>query len=220
VDSENATSSGVNIGEGTTAPSNVNNWGRRIMSQLRAAFNPVLDAFFASTTLAQARTALGVSEGTTSTNNFAALTNAANKLPYMTGSNGWATTDLTAFARTILAGGDAAAVGTAMGFTVTTNANGTCLTIPASTQTYKLQFAEGSDSASEGSQTVTWPVAFGTSCLFAIAGTRISSASDTSDAAWQLVGAPGTATATVYRQKMGDGSITTSSRPTVIAFGY
>lgn len=219
VDAENDTASGINIAENCPA-ANVNNWGRRIMAQLRAAFNPILDTFFASTTLAQARTALGVPESTTSVTAFGALTNAANKVPFMTGSDAWDTFTATSFMRGLMASGDAATLATAMGFTVTTTGSGTCISIPASGQTYKLQFAQGSDSSSEGSQTVTWPVAFGTSCLFASVGTRISSATDTSDAAWQLVGAPGLTSITAYRQKMGDGSITTSSRPTVIGFGY
>lgn len=93
VDSENDTSSGINIAEGCPA-ANMNNWGRRIMAQLRSAFNPVLATFFAASTLADARTALGVTGGSTSLSNLAALTNTANKVPYMTGSDGWALTDM------------------------------------------------------------------------------------------------------------------------------
>jgi microcystin-dependent protein len=93
VDADNNTTSGINIAEGCPA-ANVNNWGRRIMSQLRSAFNPALDAFFASSSLAAARSALGVTGGSTSLNNLANLTNTANKIPYMTGADGWALTDM------------------------------------------------------------------------------------------------------------------------------
>lgn len=113
VDADNATSSGVNIGEGCP-PSNVNNAIRRIMAQLRAAFNPILDAFFASTTLEQARTALGVSGGSTSNNNFAALTNTASKVPFMTGSDAWDTFTATSFMRGVMASGDGPAAMTAL----------------------------------------------------------------------------------------------------------
>jgi microcystin-dependent protein len=64
------------------------------MAQLRSAFNPALDAFFASSSLAAARSALGVTGGSTSLNNLANLTNTANKIPYMTGSDAWALTDM------------------------------------------------------------------------------------------------------------------------------
>jgi hypothetical protein len=107
VDTDNATTSGISIPEGCPA-ANMNNWGRRIMSQLRAAIAPVWDSILSCTTLAQIRTALGVTEGTASQTAFAALTNTANSVPYMTGSDAWALATVTSFARTLLDDGDAA----------------------------------------------------------------------------------------------------------------
>jgi microcystin-dependent protein len=55
----NGTVLGVNIAEGCS-PANVNNAIRQAMADIRAAIDPTLAAFLASTSLDQARTALGV----------------------------------------------------------------------------------------------------------------------------------------------------------------
>lgn len=153
-DAENDTSSGINIAEGCPA-ANVNNWGRRIMAQLRSAFNPILDSFFASTTLAQARTALGVPEGSTSMTAFGALTNAANKLPYMTGSDAWSTTDLTSFARTLLDDGNAATVLATLGVSVSGGATSGSIALG----TFKFQWKDGT-AAANTTTAITYPSAF------------------------------------------------------------
>lgn len=115
VAANNATVLGVNIGEGTTAPSAVNNALRQICADVAGGVNiSLLGTFLASTTLSQARSALGVTEGSASQTAFAALTNAANMVPYMTGSDAWATTSLTSFARTLLDDGDAATARTTL----------------------------------------------------------------------------------------------------------
>jgi microcystin-dependent protein len=90
----NALVLGTNIGEGCP-PGNVNDAIRKLMADVATGVNvSLLGTFLSSTTLAQARTALGVSEGSASLNNLAALTNTANKQPYMTGSDGWSLTDM------------------------------------------------------------------------------------------------------------------------------
>jgi hypothetical protein len=112
---DNTTTLGVNIAEGCPA-ANVNNALRKAMADVAGGVNvSLLGTFLASTTLAQARTALGVTEGSASQTAFAALTNAANLIPYMTGSDAWATTSLTSFARTVLDDGDAATARTTLG---------------------------------------------------------------------------------------------------------
>lgn len=162
VDAENDTSSGINIAENCPA-ANVNNWGRRIMAQLRAAFNPVLDTFFASTTLAQARTALGVPEGSTSMTAFSGLTNEANKVPYMTGSDGWATSGLTSFMRTVLDDGDAATARAtlgAVGVTASSISSGSgYITFNISGTAFKLSWASGTATANT-STSISFPSAY------------------------------------------------------------
>lgn len=203
---DNGATLGIDIAENCDA-ANVNNALREMMAQLKTKLDAI-DALIAAGTLDGMLTAL------------AALTTSANQMLYFTGADAPALTTLSAFARTLLDDGDGGTMLATLGLSVTTAGSGHSINIPIGGTTYRLQLAQGSDSSAEGSQTVTWPVEFGTSCLFATVGTRISSAADTSDAAWQLVGAAGTANATVYRQKMGDGPITTSSRPTLIGFGY
>lgn len=109
VAANNGTVLGVNIGENATAPSSVNNALRQICADLAGGINiSLLGTFLSSTTLSQARTALGVTEGSASLTAFAGLTNTANSLPYMTGSDAWSTTTLSSFVRTVLDDGDAA----------------------------------------------------------------------------------------------------------------
>lgn len=179
VDADNDTASGVNIAEGCPA-ANMNNWARRCMAQLRAAFNPVLDIFFASTTLEQARTALGVGEGSASATAFDALTNEANKVPYMTGSDAWAKADLTSFARTLLDDGDAATARTTLGvssLSAVTNGNGTSISLPIGGTTYRLQSGTVSV-AGETSASITFPEPFSGTPVCVCSGGSTSTSAD------------------------------------------
>lgn len=129
----------------------------------------------------------------------------------------------TSIGRSLLAIADAAAGRTALDAqqqaTITTNANGTALALVIGAATYYLQFAYGSYTTTEGSQTITWPVEFPTSCIWAGVATNLSASGSTGDAWYQTVGNPSTTTCTVYRQSKGqDDSIT--SRACVIGFGY
>jgi hypothetical protein len=180
----NTTTSGVNIAEGCPA-ANVNNWGRSIMAQLRAAFNPILSTFFASTTLAQARSALGVTEGGASQNNFSALTNTANSVPYMTGSDAWALATVTSFARTLLDDGDAATMRTTLGvvassLTATTNGNGTSLGLVISGTTYQIQFGTVTV-AGATTAAITFPVAFSGTPVVICSGGSTNTGSSAND---------------------------------------
>jgi hypothetical protein len=67
----NTTIGGISIAEGCP-PSNLNNAQREMMAELRVAFNPALDTFHATASLAAARTALGAvgSAGDTVTGNL------------------------------------------------------------------------------------------------------------------------------------------------------
>lgn len=122
----NGTVLGVNIGENATAPSAVNNAIRQVCADVATGINfSVLGTFLSSTSLAQAQTALGVGSGSTSSNNFAALTNAANKMPLMTGSNNWTTVDAPSFGRSLLASGDANTALTLLGLSGGGSSSGT-----------------------------------------------------------------------------------------------
>lgn len=111
-------------------------------------------------------------------------------------------------------------LGVSGGLTYAAAGSGWCITIPIGGTNYKLQFAEGSSGTSETTQAITWPIAFGTSCLFAHVGTKIPSADTDADEWFQLVGSPGTSSATVQRQKSGGGTVGGGCSPTVIGFGY
>jgi hypothetical protein len=114
--SANGSVLGVNIAE-NCPPSNVNDAIRAALAQIRAAINPALDDFLSSTSLSSARSALGVAspDSSSSLTAFGNLTNAANKVPYMTGSDTWSTADFTSFGRSVVACGNAAALNTLLG---------------------------------------------------------------------------------------------------------
>lgn len=79
------------------------------------AARPIVAGGTGATTAAAARTALGVQASSAALTSIAALTTAADKGIYTTGANTYATFDLTAFARTLLDDGDAAAARTTLG---------------------------------------------------------------------------------------------------------
>jgi hypothetical protein len=143
VAADNATVLGVNIAEGCPA-ANMNNALRQALADVAGGVNvSLLGTFLASTTLAQARSALGVTEGTASQTAFAALTNTANSLPYMTGSDAWALATLTTFGRSLIDDGDAATARTTLGvpgMAVTTDTDGKAIALTISGTTYYLQY--------------------------------------------------------------------------------
>jgi hypothetical protein len=163
VAASNGTTLGVNIAEGC-APGNVNDALRKAMADIRSAIDPTLATFLSSTSLSSARTALGVPGTTASVTAFNALTNAANLLPYMTGSDAWATTTLSSFARTLLDDGDAAAalvtLGAIGGATASASANTGSISIPL-TASFTLLIQWGSGSlAGNSTGTVTFGTAY------------------------------------------------------------
>jgi hypothetical protein len=158
VAANNSTALGVNIAEGCP-PSNVNNAIRAVMADVRTAINPVMDSFLSSTSLSSARSALGVPATTDAVNAISALTPAANKLPYYTGTSSAALTDFTSFARTLLDDGDAAAARTtlgAVGITASSIANPGYVSF----DTFKIQWGSSAVALSGGS--IVYPVPFST----------------------------------------------------------
>lgn len=163
VAASNSTTLGVNIAEGCPA-ANINNALREIMAQTRSAIHPTLDAFLSSTSLSSARSALGVSGGSTSSNNFGALTNTANKVPYMTGSDNWATADFTSFGRSLVATGNAAAALALLGISSgggssSISASGGYIVLPFGSTNFKFVWVDGT-AAGETSTSISYPSAF------------------------------------------------------------
>jgi hypothetical protein len=81
-----------------------------------------------------------------------------------------------------------------------------------------IQWAVGSYETTEGSQDVTFPLAFPTACLAVIVGTQAQSASGNADHMYQLISYSTTA-ATIYKQHW-SGNQSVAIRPTVLAIGY
>lgn len=170
-DANNATTLGVNIGEGCP-PSNVNNAMRAIMAQMRTAINPVLDGFLSSTSLSSALAALGAGGSSTSSTNFSNLTNAANKVPYMTGSDGWATTDFTSFGRSVAGCADAAALNSllgAAGSSGTFSANAIDIRLAIGTNTVCIKGGSGTLGGNT-TATLSFGVTYGTAPVCIVTG--------------------------------------------------
>jgi hypothetical protein len=156
----NSTVLGVNIAENCPA-ANVNNALRQLMADVAGGINfDILGDFLASTSLSSARSALGVSGGSTSASNFGNLTNQANKVPYMQGGDAWATTDLTSYARTLIAAGDASTARTILGISGSSSSvNGSASSGWIAIGNLKLQWKDAT-AAGGTSTTVTFPTAF------------------------------------------------------------
>lgn len=170
----NTSVGGVNIAEGCPA-AGINNALRALMADVATGVNvSLLGTFLASSTLANARTALGVTEGSVSSTNFAALTNAANKVPYMTGSDAWSTTDFTSFGRSVVATGDAAALNTLLstvGIAASSLANPGYVSIdlPGTSSNLKIQWGTVTLSANSDG-TITFPSAFSSFSVTVVSG--------------------------------------------------
>ena len=202
---DNTTTLGINIAENCPA-ANMNNALRKAMADVAGGINiSTLGTFLASTTLAQARTALGVPEGSTSVTNFGALTNAANKLPYMTGSDAWSTTDLTSFARSLLDDGDAATFLATLGIAVTGGATSGYLSLG----TFKIQWVDGTASANT-TTAITYPTAFSSWSRAVCTGGSTDAAAEENN---PFVSSTSTTAATVANAR------DTSTSVTIIAIG-
>lgn len=107
----NTSISGVNIGE-NCSPAGINNAIRQLMADIAAA---LADGTFTGGDFQALDATLTA---------LAAVITSANKLIYATGSDTFATTDFTAFARTLLDDADAATARTTLGAMATPAVNG------------------------------------------------------------------------------------------------
>lgn len=146
----NITVGGIDIAE-NCSPANVNDALREIMAQIKtwsagiAAGSSKQDADATLTAIA-------------------ALTTAANKLIYATGSDTFATTDFTAFARTLLDDVDAATaratLGIAAGITISGSASSGYLTIALTSGGPFLVQWKDATFGGNGTTVVTYPTSF------------------------------------------------------------
>lgn len=91
------------------------------------------------TTSAGWRSTIGAQEADATLTALAGVSTSANKLIYATGSDAFATTDITALARTLIAGAAVNNMLTTLGIITITNANGTTLRFPTSGATSGIQ---------------------------------------------------------------------------------
>lgn len=158
----NGSTLGIDIAENCAA-ANMNNAAREMMAQLKTKFDSI-DALVGSASFQPSDATLTA---------LAAITTAANDLIYATGADTFAVTTLSSFMRTVLDDGDAAAalatLGAQSALSVTSNANGTCVSLTISGTTYRLQWGTvtvaGATSAS-----ITFPVAYSTSAVCVCSG--------------------------------------------------
>lgn len=110
----NTAISGTNIAEGCP-PGGVNNAIRQIMADLASGISSFALTVLDDTSASAMRTTLGAAAGGNALDSIAALTPAADKLPYYTGASAAALTGLSSFMRTVLDDADAAAARTTLG---------------------------------------------------------------------------------------------------------
>lgn len=195
----NTSISGINIGE-NCPPANINNAIRQLMADL-AVFNDDLDLGAGNQPLDATLTAL------------AALTTAANKLIYATGSDAFATTDFTSSARSLLALSSAASMLSFLGGSaITLSGSATSGYISATLVSggpFKFQWKDATF-AGNGSTSVSYPTAFSSwSRAWCTGGNSAAGASDNNP----FVASTGTTSCSVYSSR------TESNSGTVFAIG-
>lgn len=135
----NTSISGINIAE-NCSPANINNALRQLLADIATGLD---DGSFVGASYQPLDATLTA---------LAGISTAANKLPYLTGTDTFSTTTFTAFARTILDDADAATVRTTIGAmaepTVTGNGSGGKITLGGLTLTWKDATAAGNGSTS------------------------------------------------------------------------
>lgn len=168
----NGATLGIDIAENCDA-ANVNNAIREMMAQLKTKLD-ALDALVGSASFQPLDTDLTA---------IAALTSAANKMPYATGAGTWALTDLSTFMRTVLDDGDAATALATLGAiipSITSNGNGLSINLSIAGTVYRIQSGTVTV-AGAGTAAITFPVAFSGTPVCVCSGGHTSSANSAND---------------------------------------
>lgn len=171
--SNNVTISGTNIAENCPA-GGINNAIRQMMADVRSICTDAVLSIMSKATVAEIRTALDALEAKDATEAINALTPAADRLAYYTGTNTAALATLTSFARTLLDDADAASARTTLGAfgalaASLANPGYVKINIP-SVGTLILQWGSTTALANTGSQSVTYPTAFSSFSIPVVTG--------------------------------------------------
>ncbi len=167
----NGATLGIDIAEDCAA-ANINNALREMMAQIKTKLDAI-DALIGSGSYQPLDADLTA---------IAALTSAANKMPYATGSGAWALADLSAAARTVLDDGDVATMRTtlaALGLTSATfAANSVALQVTLSNgDTLLIQGGSGTLGANT-TGTITFATAYSTAPIVIAGGGDANSSSE------------------------------------------
>lgn len=144
----NGSTLGIDIAEGCAA-ANLNNALRELMAQAKTKFNSLDTGDGSKQPLDATLTAL------------AALTTAANKLPYATGSDAFATTDFSAYGRSLVGLASTAALLTLLGFAAVGDATSGHADIPfGSWGTLRINWGKTTVSGNVAGATANFHAAF------------------------------------------------------------
>ncbi len=173
---DNATALGIDIGEGCAA-GNMNGAQREMMAQIKAWYDSITALVGSGSAGSQPLDATLTA--------LAALTTAANKLIYTTGSDTFATTDLSSFARTLLDDADAATACNTLGavrVAAMSLANPGYVKLKVGSSQYFMVAWGTCSIAANGTTAITYAAAFPTASFAVVNAVRQATGAQDNDA--------------------------------------